>query len=373
MGTVRTLLAISVLITHSELILGRGLLSGDMAVTCFYILSGFLITLILKEKYASTKAFYINRALRIYVPYLAALIFSVIVFWAIQDRYHDPTHTYRQATESGSWLWVIWSSISNLTLAGIDLTRYIGVQNDNSIVFPGFLHNGLGSGHAMLFVPQAWTLALELQFYLLAPFIVRLRVHWLAALTLAFLLGRTVIFNRIRQNGLPIDDAAIFPMQLQYFLLGSLAFHGYRALRAWAAPERIKRGLSAAFTLLAVAMIFKGLDVLHNSLRSTYDLFYVLFAATVPFMFYLSKDWKWDSRIGEYSYPIYVFHYAVAALLWKHATAPWVGEAVLVITLAICTVYIHVIDRPVQRIRSRIARRQPGEAPDLSLTVPVTP
>ncbi len=89
-------------------------------------------------------------------------------------------------------------------------------------------------------------------------------------------------------------------------------------------------------------------------------------------MFYLTKNWRWDSRIGEYSYPIYVFHYAVAALL-EARTAPWVGEAVLVITLAICTVYIHVIDRPVQRIRSRIARRQPGEAPDLSLTVPVTP
>ena len=139
------------------------------------------------------------------------------------------------------------------------------------------------------------------------------------------------------------------------------------------APERVKRGLSGAATLLAIVMIVKGLDVMHPLDRSRYDLFYILFAATVPFMFYLSKDWRWDSRIGEYSYPIYVFHFAVAALFYKHTTADWMGEAVLGVTLAICTVYIHVIDRPVQRIRARIARRQPGEAPDLSLTVPVTP
>ncbi len=73
MGVIRALLAISVLITHSEPILGISLLNGDQAVTCFYIISGFLITLILCEKYADLRGFYVNRALRIYVPYLTAL------------------------------------------------------------------------------------------------------------------------------------------------------------------------------------------------------------------------------------------------------------------------------------------------------------
>jgi peptidoglycan/LPS O-acetylase OafA/YrhL len=134
MGTVRTLLAISVLITHSELLFGVRLLNGDMAVTCFYIISGFLITLILNEKYAITKVFYINRALRIYVPYFAALAFSIVVFMLIDNPNHDPTSTYSQAVDAHSWLWVTWSTISNFTLVGVDLTRYIGRHEDLSVV-----------------------------------------------------------------------------------------------------------------------------------------------------------------------------------------------------------------------------------------------
>jgi peptidoglycan/LPS O-acetylase OafA/YrhL len=225
-----------------------------------------------------------------------------------------------------------------------------------------------------LFVPQAWTLGLELQFYLLAPFIVKGKLRWIVLLAGLLLVGRIMIFEQIREVGIPIDDAAFFPMQFQYFLLGAVGYHVYRWLRGWSAPEQLKRALGLICMLFAIVMIFRAYDTLQGSQRRTYDIFYLLFAATVPFMFYLTKNWKWDSRIGEYSYPIYLFHFTVNAIFWKSGDANWRGEVVLLITIGICTLYIYLVDRPVQRFRARlVSRSAPTRAPDLSLTVPVTP
>jgi len=69
MGIIRTLLAISVLITHSQPIFEIFLLNGDLAVTLFFIISGFLISLAFEKKYKrNLAAFYINRVLRVYPP-----------------------------------------------------------------------------------------------------------------------------------------------------------------------------------------------------------------------------------------------------------------------------------------------------------------
>src|SRR5579872_4576618 len=73
MGTLRFLLAVAVATAHSGCFSGNFcLMRGDLAVQIFYIISGFLIALILHEKYDRTQTwlFYSNRALRIYVPYL---------------------------------------------------------------------------------------------------------------------------------------------------------------------------------------------------------------------------------------------------------------------------------------------------------------
>src|SRR5262245_36137963 len=61
-------------------------MTGSHAVQVFYIISGFLIALILSGKYADTPQgnwiFYSNRAVKIYVPYLAILAVTVVT-WLI--------------------------------------------------------------------------------------------------------------------------------------------------------------------------------------------------------------------------------------------------------------------------------------------------
>jgi peptidoglycan/LPS O-acetylase OafA/YrhL len=79
MGTIRYLLAFSVLITHSKF-LGKLMPPGDIAVQLFFIISGFYMALILNTKYKShTLAFYKNRFLRLYPIYFFVLIVIFIV------------------------------------------------------------------------------------------------------------------------------------------------------------------------------------------------------------------------------------------------------------------------------------------------------
>ena len=51
MGLIRALLAISVILAHSESFLGLSLVGGKVAVQAFFIISGFYMALILNEKY----------------------------------------------------------------------------------------------------------------------------------------------------------------------------------------------------------------------------------------------------------------------------------------------------------------------------------
>ncbi|MCX6311853.1 MAG: acyltransferase, partial [Bacteroidetes bacterium] len=73
MGSIRTLLALSVVVFHSYFIFGERLIGGLVAVQAFYLISGFYMAMILNEKYkagkGSYKLFITNRFLRIYPAY----------------------------------------------------------------------------------------------------------------------------------------------------------------------------------------------------------------------------------------------------------------------------------------------------------------
>src|SRR5262249_9498516 len=71
LGTFRFLLALSVALSHFGTVWGYHIMNGRMAVQCFYMISGFPISLVLSHKYDPSTAdgrrlFYSNRALRIF-------------------------------------------------------------------------------------------------------------------------------------------------------------------------------------------------------------------------------------------------------------------------------------------------------------------
>lgn len=354
MGSIRTLLAISVLVTHADPLFGIELLNGDMAITCFFMISGFLMALILTEKYDDPGRFYLNRALRIYPPYFAALLLSVAIFAGIESERHDPLHYLVDLWERGQYLPVALGLSSNLTLLGIDVTRYVSIDN-GLLQFPAFLYKEGAGGHNLLFVPQAWTLAVELQFYLLAPFLVRLGTVRLAALTvLAFALRRLAI-DWARAEGVGFDGSAFLPLILCFFLLGMLGYRLYRLYRSLALPVWSRRCVELGSLAGSLLLILTGSDIVYE-LELPFDAFFLLFAPLLPGLFAFSHGKRWDAWLGEFSYPVYLIHFALAQLLYR-ALVPeqWVGELTLLSTLLVSAAYIYSVDRPIQRLRARIA------------------
>lgn len=372
MGMIRLLLAVSVVITHSDRVFGVFLLSGDMAITAFFIVSGFLMALILETKYAGRVAdFYVNRILRIYPPYLVALAGSILFFFLVENRSHGPNKALMWFLEADAWGAVAWTAVTNLTLLGIDLTRYVNLDEAGHF-FVNFLEPGGFGGHNILFVPQAWTLSLELYYYALAPLVVLLRTRWIAALTLGiFILNREAMLS-LQAHNIPFSPESAFPFVLKYFLLGTLTFRFVGPMKMLMARHDLFRLFPAASLACAFVLVFAGFHVT-RAREIDLDWFYVAFALCVPGMFICTNGWKFDAALGEYSYPVYLFHYPVTISVFLLLPG-WHGELTVLITLLLATAYIQLIDKRVEAVRKGIARnglrRKPRVEERASATAP---
>jgi len=307
MGTVRTLLAFSVVLAHSY---GFVLVGGMLAVELFYIISGFLISYVLVETntYSSAKRFYLNRFFRIFPIYWTVAILSLI-FVFIMFVYYGLNHpvliVYSRIDSTGK----IALNLANLFLFGQDWIMFTGVKNgvfqfvENSHITELQTFRGL-------IVPQAWTLGLELSFYLLAPFILRSKL--ILYISLAVSVGVRIVLFRL---GLASTDPwtyRFFPAELAFFILGSWA---HQVLMPFLKKRNyLTRRNATMFTMLIVfyCAIFFILDfrTMHSIILIT------LFIFALPFLFTFQKEISWDSRIGELSYPIYICHMLVIWIVW---------------------------------------------------------
>lgn len=359
MGVIRFLLALSVIITHSTPLAGISLMNGDMAVTCFFIVSGFLMTFILEEKYVGkTKQFAINRILRIYPAYLASLVFAMAFYYFIPNGHHNPYNSLSGLLESDGLLLFFMSITTNLTLLGADLSRYLNFTPVGEFIFPNFLHRGEGnSAHNLLFVPQAWTLPIELMFYLLAPWIVRFKTSRIFLLLALLSLLYYLAWTYAGEVHMPFDPSSFFPLQLPYFVLGVLACRGWKTLKVGIDHKKIWVGYVPKFSFMfAVFLLFAGYTI-HKQTEISPIYIYLLFAFSLPGVFEFGKLLSYDTPIGEYSYPMYLFHYPISKTVDQWVSPAYEGWLTLIMTLVVCAVYIQWVDRHIQRVRFAIARR----------------
>ena len=138
--------------------------SGIYAVFGFYMLSGYLIALILTEKYhrpvVGTACFFLNRALRIYPPYLLVLGIAVVLVRAMPTLSHELSPP------------LVWPA---------------GLADWFENVFIFGIHDEVDSR----LVPPSWSLGIELGFYL-AMGLGLARNKWVAAVWWVASVGATV-------------------------------------------------------------------------------------------------------------------------------------------------------------------------------------
>ena len=320
------------------------LLYGSAAVPAFYIISGFLITLVLHEKYHDKLVlFYSNRALRIFPLYWAALIVFLAVNWlVVGGRPPEPTPAYQNtsalwwAKEHGGGvgaLQVALLAITNIFILGQDLILRIGRWPH--LATPDYFY------HFFIFVGPAWTIAVELWFYALAPFLVRGKAIWavsvlslsLAARAFAIGLGHTEF----------IVDYSFLPFELAFFMAGSLGYRAYVRLRA-SDSGMVPAYVVASCTAMALLTIF------YLRLPLARPIYLLATCICLPGIVLAGGRNPLDNIFGELSYPIYLLHPIFTIFIVPGATIA--AEIVAVCgTLALSLSLIHLVERPVVRYR----------------------
>lgn len=366
MGMLRFWLALAVAIGHINSFFGFSWepnLPGGRAVQMFYVISGFLISHILSGKYSAdargTWIFYSNRVLKIFVPYLAVLAGTIVlslVAYASTGNAVSLSTFFAEARNmtAGTWAYAI---LSNLFLFGQDWGSFLTYQDGSlSWNLHALEQPDTYAGIFSLNVP-AWTLAVELSFYLVAPLLVRR--HFLVLAVLAFAI------QAIRYHAYHIGwfsygtDNRFFPFELGLFMYGAALYRAKDLLRAV-----VRSQAALALGALALAVF------LPDYFRDGYYQFCGLVGLLLPTLFDFSNRHKWDRWLGDLSYPIYVVHLPLAVLLatfLPHKSLSAIGHNVVypIMALALTLVIAIAIDRylvkPVDVLRQRRARAIVGQ------------
>jgi peptidoglycan/LPS O-acetylase OafA/YrhL len=320
---------------------------GWIGVQLFFVLSGFLITGILldgRDKPRALRSFYIRRALRIFPLYYAFLIGRFLVLPLAM-----PALAVGFSTQI--WYWLYLSNWSDLVQGPL---------------------NGMS---------HFWSLAVEEQFYLSWPALVRkLRVRTFVIVCIALAIGSFGVRLTFYLAG--VDHAWMYSATISR--LDGLAVGALVAVAARAQlGDRYRKGrrlaaVIAGAGLLVAAVHAHGLSRFNPEIQTIgYTLLAVVFGALVgevaeptPVRALRWLEWRGLRTIGRYSYAMYVFHAPLhVAILyfagtWLQARAavhPIATDVVWTLSIAaisfvLAFVSYALIEGPALRLKERWAR-----------------
>jgi peptidoglycan/LPS O-acetylase OafA/YrhL len=299
LGVLRLFLAFAVLMEHfsQQVLHNRNLpefdiafvfnINGARAVLLFYVISGFLISYALHHKYEAlgTLAFYRARFLRIYPLWWAVFIVTALLSDSL------PLNTLPSVTILGlDWSIAFWQYPD----------RYWGNVPANAAII--------------------WTLAAELTFYLIAPWLLRRPRVAIAVLVASFLI-RTIIHAYWHKGdpGFANLTYFFFPAVAMFFMLGHLAEVLSRRF-----PIRVDG--SVGLLLLSILLFWRVYP--NISLDSAVEYIAVTcFALSLPGIFAATKDIRWMNCCGDLTFPLYITHsLTIGFLFWPFPVGEGLGE-----------------------------------------------
>jgi peptidoglycan/LPS O-acetylase OafA/YrhL len=215
-------------------------------------------------------------------------------------------------------------------------------------------------------VPQAWSLSLELYFYLIAPFIVRASLRRIIVLIVASLLLRLIAMGMFDLREDPWSYR-FFPSELAFFLAGALVYRLHQTCLCW----KQKAGILLLGLTLGAADLA---GFWHAGTGFVSFLRVPIIAALIwglPRLFDLTRNWKIDRYVGQLSYPLYISHLLVIWIFSMLAgpvtsIAGWFALATCALIVAL--LLLELVDQPCDKFRSAYIRVREQQFPVASVT-----
>ena len=280
----RAIAVFTVMVYH----FGVDAVPGDLGVSGFFVLSGFLITWLLRQEYrasgtVSLKNFYLRRTLRIFPAYYVFVVFSLVV-----DRIRG-TH---------------WPPALTASAFGYVMNYY------------NALH-----GYPITSVAHAWSLAIEEQFYLLWPLAFLLLSRGgprtlrraLGVVIVAVVLWRSYLYLVRDVGSAYVYDA--FDTRFDNLAVGCLLALGLEEPGVRAVASQAARWSWLPLVTLALLIISRQATSAQYHYSAGFTVDAMLVAVFIVQMLQLSgtRAWSWLELpvvryLGRISYPLYLYH-----------------------------------------------------------------
>ena len=280
----RAIAVFTVMVYH----FGVAQVPGDLGVSGFFVLSGFLITWLLRQEYRasgtiSLKRFYARRTLRIFPAYYVFVTFSFLVDHLRGEH---------------------WPKALTLSAFGYVMNYY------------NALH-----GYPITSVAHAWSLAIEEQFYLLWPLAflllsrggTRALVRALVAAILAVVIWRSYLYLVRDVGSAYVYDA--FDTRFDNLAVGCLLAVGLESGGVRSAASALARWSWLPLVTLALLIVSRQETSVRYHYSAGFTVDACLVAVFIVQMLQLSRAalWRWLELpvvryLGRISYPLYLYH-----------------------------------------------------------------
>jgi len=253
---------------------------GVFAVTCFYMLAGFVVTHLLHKLFQSGQSallqFYAERLLRIFPMYIFMLLLCI---------------GFLLITDYGNPVWSPMALINNLIIIPLN--------------YDPMWDSGILQSPRYTLLPTAWSLGLELQAYLLLPLIVfnRIAKIILAVISLAVFFAADFGFIDTVMYGYSLLPGVFF-----IFILGSCI---YKRTKLPHIADRFDKLFPLVCQILCIIGVL-GL-YLDNSLHRFYAL--EVLVGTLCSVYIIThcakslRKFALDKALGDLSYGIFLSQY----------------------------------------------------------------
>lgn len=340
-GTLRFILASLVVMSHVEIyptLPGFYWFSqGAAALVGFFLLSGYLMKMIFIQKYGNniTKvgSFWWDRWLRLFPHYYFYLL--IIGIWILISRFAQLN-------------WESTSIISHLTVLPLNFLNFLSLEMLD------------GWAYWALIIPQAWTLASEFQFYLILPFL--LRMKWIEIVTLLISFG---IFVLAAFGVLPTEAFGyrLLAGTLFIFLSGGLLYD----IRNGKQSVISKFTLIGTWILIAcLAILLQHFDKLQIPLNGPVIFGYIILVPLILLLSGIKNRRPWDDFFGNLSYGIFLNHYWLIWVLdWLRVypnptvSEKWIRYGIVMsISSILAFISYYLIDKNIKNVRLNVRKEK---------------
>ena len=289
--------------------------STSEAVLVFFVLSGFFVGGQIFNRFETSRwnvrEYIIDRATRMYLPLIPSLIYSCIIGYAVLGKIEDPL-----------------SPLSSLFLL-------------NDVIWP-----------TTSFDPPLWTITYEMWFYILLPSMIYLYIGRPRLIVLSLVILGISVFVRLH---------AAF---LLFWLLGSIIYKSKNKL-----SSRMVAGVG--FSILITSYIYfethrgEGKILARDQLIYCQSFICAGFSLMIPYLSSSEVNNKLRimarpfSRLADYSYTLYLFHYPTLCLMSFFVRPSPNFEALAIlryigglgICFAMCVFWWHIFERQTGHVR----------------------